>query len=292
MSQKIKILFPLDFSEHSDCAFPMAQYVAKTYDAEIIILHVLEAPTGPLRIISGFDEESARKKALQMIDEYIRVNGDPSILFNKVIKTGKPWKTIIDAAIELTVNAIVMGTHGATGINEVFVGTNAGRVIGHAPCPVFTVRVKEPVAKITKVLVPLDLSMETGEKMELSIEFAKNFSASLYVVGICESSDEETHKKMQKRVDLAVAHIKKNEVAVESNLMTVKGGVADQLINFAKGAGADLISIMTQQSQTNLRESWLGSEAAHVVNHSDIPVISIKPKREYRTTNFAPSHFG
>jgi nucleotide-binding universal stress UspA family protein len=292
MSQKIKILFPLDFSEHSDCAFPMAQYVAKTYDAEIIILHVLEAPTGPLRIISGFDEESARKKALQMIDEYIRVNGDPSILFNKVIKTGKPWKTIIEAAIELTVNAIVMGTHGATGINEVFVGTNAGRVIGHAPCPVFTVRVKEPVAKITKVLVPLDLSMETGEKMELSIEFAKNFSASLYVVGICESSDEETHKKMQKRVDLAVAHIKKNEVAVESNLMTVKGGVADQLINFAKGAGADLISIMTQQSQTNLRESWLGSEAAHVVNHSDIPVISIKPKREYRTTNFAPSHFG
>lgn len=292
MSQKIKILFPLDFSEHSDCAFPMAQYVAKTYDAEIIVLHVLEAPTGPLRMISGFDEEAARKKALQMIDEYLRVHGDPEILFNKVIKTGKPWKTIIDAAIELTVNAIVMGTHGATGINEVFVGTNAGRVISHAPCPVFTVRKKEANAKITKVLVPLDLTMETGEKMELSIEFAKNFNASLYVVGICENAEEETHKKMQKRVDLAVAHIKKNEVEVESNLMTVKGGVADQLINFAKGAGADLISIMTQQSQTNLRESWLGSEAVHVVNHSEIPVISIKPKREYRTANFAASHFG
>lgn len=292
MSQKIKILFPLDFSEHSDCAFPMAQFVAKTYDAEIILLHVLEAPTGPLRIISGFDEEAARRKALQMMDDYIRANGDDSIIFNKVIKTGKPWKTIIDASIELTVNAIVMGTHGASGMQEVFVGTNAGRVVSHAPCPVITVRVKDAKPTISKILVPLDLTMETGEKLELSIEFAKNFNASLYVLGIVESSDEETHKKMQKRVDLAVAHVKKNEVAVESNTLQVKGGVANQLINFAKGAGADLICIMTQQSQTSVKESWLGTEAVHVVNHSEIPVFAIKPKREYRQANFAASHFG
>lgn len=285
MSQKIKILFPLDFSEFSDCAFPMAQYVAKTYDAEIFLLHVLEAPTGPLRMISGFDEQGARKKALQMMEEYIRAYGDPSIIFTKMIKTGKPWKTIVDTANEFDVNAIVMGTHGSTGMSEVFVGTNAGRVIEHAPCPVFTLRDKQSNPSFKKILVPLDLSLETGEKLELSIEFAKNFNASLYVLGLVEGKDEESLKKMQKRIELATAHVKKHNVEVEANSLVIKGKVADQLITFGKGVGVDLIVIMTQQAHG-------GSEAVHVVNHSDIPVFAIKPKREYRSAQFAGSHFG
>ena len=291
MSQKIKILFPIDFSEHSDAAFPMAQYVAKTYDAEIYMVHVLEAPTGPLRIISGFDEQAARKKALQMMDEFIKAYGDDSIVYNKIIKVGKPWKTIVDAAIEMSVNAIVMGTHGSSGVQEVFVGTNAGRVIEHAPCPVITLHHKQEKPKFSKLIVPLDLTIETGEKMELSIEFAQNFGASIYILGLIDGKNAEDRQKMQKRIDLAVAHVKKHEIPVESGMLEAKAKVADQLITYAKGVGADLIVIMSQQMQTNLKEQILGTDAVHVVNHSDIPVFSIKPKREYRTAQFASAHF-
>jgi len=269
----------------------MAQYVAKTYDAEIYMVHVLEAPTGPLRIISGFDEQAARKKALQMMDEFIKAYGDDSIVYNKIIKVGKPWKTIVDAAIELSVNAIVMGTHGSSGVQEVFVGTNAGRVIEHAPCPVITLHHKQEKPKFSKLIVPLDLTIETGEKMELSIEFAQNFGASIYILGLIDGKNAEDRQKMQKRIDLAVAHVKKHEIPVESNMLEAKAKVADQLISYAKGVGADLIVIMSQQMQTNLKEQILGTDAVHVVNHSDIPVFSIKPKREYRTAQFASAHF-
>jgi nucleotide-binding universal stress UspA family protein len=144
MSQKIKVLFPTDFSENSDLAFPTAEYLAKIYDAEIFILHVLEPPAAALRLFSKFDEADARKEVNAVLDKFIKEKSDPSIVYNKLIKSGKPWKAIIEAATELSANIIIMGTHGAEGLEEIFAGTNAARVIKTAPCPVLTMKETRP----------------------------------------------------------------------------------------------------------------------------------------------------
>jgi nucleotide-binding universal stress UspA family protein len=293
MSQKIKVLFPIDFEDTSLKAYPTVEYLAKIYDAEIFLIHVLEPPAAAARLFSSFDEAEERKHINAQMDKFINEKGDPSIIYNKMIKVGKPWKCIIEAAHELTANIIIMGTHGASGFGEIFAGTNAARVISTAPCPVITLQVQQTKAGFSKILLPIDLTRETGEKLELGLEFAKNFSADLVVVSILQSKSERDKERLQNRMSKAVQHIKKHGVNVDSTMLVSKGDISKVVLDFAEEAGVDLIMIMTQQEgNTKLRSTFFGTDAVHVVNHSKIPVLSIKPKREYKSTSFSGSHFG
>lgn len=293
MSQKIKVLFPIDFEDTSLKAYPTVEYLAKIYDAEIFLIHVLEAPAAAARLFSSFDEAEERKHVNAQMDKFIKEKGNADIIYNKIIKVGKPWKCIIDAATELTANVIIMGTHGASGLGEIFAGTNAARVISTAPCPVITLQQQQVKPGFSKILLPIDLTRETGEKLELGVEFAKNYSADLVIVSILQSKNERDKERLQNRMNKAVQHIQKQGVKVDSTMLVSKGDISKVVLDFADESGVDLIMIMTQQeSVSNLRSTFFGTDSVHVVNHSKIPVLSIKPKREYKSANFSGSHFG
>jgi nucleotide-binding universal stress UspA family protein len=294
MSQKIKVLFPIDFEDASLKAYPTVEYLAKIYDAEIFLIHVLEPPAAAARLFSSFDEAEERKHANAQLDKFIKDKGNADIIYNKIIKVGgKPWKAIIEAATELTANVIIMGTHGASGLGEIFAGTNAARVISTAPCPVITLQLQQTKPGFSKILLPIDLTRETGEKLELGVEFAKNFSADLVVVSILQSKNERDKERLQNRMVKAVQHIKKQGVNVESTMLVSKGDISKVVLDFADECNADLIMIMTQQEKSGgLKSTFFGTDSVHVVNHSKIPVLSIKPKREYKSASFSGSHFG
>ena len=112
MSQKIKILFPIDFSDHTENAFSTALHLCQVYDAEMFMLHVLEAPSGAVKLFSSFDEGEARKKVNQMMDNFIKEHGDDAIIFNKMIKLGKPYRKILEAAnmVNCTTQCVLLCT--------------------------------------------------------------------------------------------------------------------------------------------------------------------------------------
>lgn len=288
--ERIKLLVPVDFSDLTEKVLPTAQYLARVYDAEVHLLHVLEVVSGPLKVFSNFDEDEARKKALELMDEVI-ANAEGGTDFRKIVKTGKPYRKILEAASEINANAIVMGTHGASGVRELMVGTNASRVIRAAKCPVMTMSAKPAHTGFKKILLPIDLSRETGEKLKLGIEFAQNFGAELVLLTMLVSSSEEAKKTMAKRMSMAIKFIKEHNVPVESVTLPAKSNRADQVIEYAHESGSDLICIMTQQ-ELEFKETLLGSHASHVVNHSDVPVFSIRPTKEYRDRQFSDAHFG
>ena len=290
MSQQVKIVFPIDFSQFSEIAFETAQYLAKVYEGELFILHVLEAPVGPARLLGGFNESDARKEATKMIEEYFAKHGDDSIPFTPVVKVGKAHRQIVKAATELNANAVVMGTHGASGFQELFAGSNASRVISHAPCPVITIRQEPDHLDYKKILVPLDLTRETGEKLKLSVEFAEVFGGELVVMSVLQNEDPEVKKRLNKRLKMAVDYVRKHNVMVSSSLIVSKDSLSETVTKYGEEIGADLIVIMTQQEKA-WRESILGTQATRVVNHSNIPVLSIKPSREYKESSFASPIF-
>ncbi|MFM2376892.1 MAG: hypothetical protein RLZZ165_1989 [Bacteroidota bacterium] len=292
MSQKIKLLFPIDFQDVSLMAYPTVDYLAKVYDAEIFLIYVLEPPAAAARLFSSFDEAEERKHINLQMDKFIAEKGNPHIVHHKIIKVGKPWKAIIEAANELAANAIIMGTHGAAGLGEIFVGTNASRVISTAPCPVFTLQTRQATPGFPKIMIPIDLTRETGEKLELGVEFAKNFSAELLIVSVLSSKSERDRERLNHRMAKAVAHVQRQGVKVESHLLIAMGDVSKAVLDYATEAGVDLVMIMTQQEgQKKLRATIFGTDSAQIVNHSKIPVISIKPKREYNSVSFAGAHF-
>lgn len=291
MSEKtVNLLVPVDFSGESKKALPVAQYLAGIYNAQITLVHILELPGGIAKLFSNVDEEGARKEVLDRLDTII--NEQPEgITYRKMIKVGRASAKIIEAAIELDANCIIMGTNGASGMQELISGSNTARVIKHAPCPVISLRHHQEEINFNKILLPIDLSRETGEKLKLGVEFAQNFNAELVLLTILEHNDDESKKRLNKRLKMALEHIRKHKVPVESTTLLKKGDISDLVINYGKECGADLIAIMTQQ-ELAFKETLLGSNASHVVNHSEIPVLSIRPEKEYKETKFESAIFG
>lgn len=238
-------------------AYPTVEYLANL-NTEIFLIHVLEAPAAAARLFSSFDEAKERKHVNAQMDKLIKEKGNADIIYNKIIKVGKPWKCIIDAATELTANVIIMGTHGASGLGEIFAGTNAARVISTAPCPVITLQQQQVKPGFGGLVLPIDLTRETGEKLELGVEFAKNYSADLVIVSILQSKNERDKERLQNRMNKAVQHIQKQGVKVDSTMLVSKGDISKVVLDFADESGVDLIMIMTQQeSVSNLRSTFL-----------------------------------
>ncbi|NWG02835.1 MAG: universal stress protein [Syntrophaceae bacterium] len=145
-----KILFCTDFSENSDWAFKYALNLARTYQAKLLILHVI--PPDPVylypdQLYAYLPEErieeyevSEKEKADRELNSYYiqRMNGfkDYKVIFKK----GVAFYEIIQTAREESIDLIVMGTHGRTGLDHILFGSTAEKVVRKSPYPVLTVR--------------------------------------------------------------------------------------------------------------------------------------------------------
>lgn len=143
-----KVLVPIDFSDYSKSALKYSITFAKQFNAELILIYVVEPviyppdfSMGQIAIPSVNTEwdERAREELNKLAKNEI-----PADLKSKtVIKTGKPFVEIIDTASEEDVDIIIIATHGHSGVEHILFGSTAEKVVRKAPCPVLTLR--EPI---------------------------------------------------------------------------------------------------------------------------------------------------
>jgi nucleotide-binding universal stress UspA family protein len=147
MSERVfyRIVAPTDFSSCAEEAWAMAQRLATAFAAEVVLVHVLvetprfsEGLTAPRRVREVYAE--ARNWVEREMDAWLDRARAAGIEARAVIRTGVPYREIVDAATDERADLIVMGTHGRGGINRALLGSVADRVIRLAPCPVLTVR--------------------------------------------------------------------------------------------------------------------------------------------------------
>ncbi len=143
-----KILVSLDGSRLAEKALPYARTLAQKFDAELILVRVLQ----PMIIMSDYgyvpfyqsqvlQEEADAKVYLSSIQKKFSNLG---LTIHIEILEGNPVaETIIDMARETAVDLIVMSTHGRSGLSQWVYGSVANKVLQHAPCPIFLVRAKE-----------------------------------------------------------------------------------------------------------------------------------------------------
>ncbi len=143
-----KILFPTDFMEGSAQAIPYAVDLAKKYGAKLHVIHVIHEVTRTTGLYVPhitFDElyksmEAEAEKEIQRVYlEELRGLGDVEYAVLK----GIPYEEIINYAEQNGMDMIVMGTHGRKGLDRLFFGSTAEKVVKGAKCPVLTVRSKE-----------------------------------------------------------------------------------------------------------------------------------------------------
>src|SRR5512133_1988517 len=140
-----KILIAIDFSENSEHAFEYAMTLAKQFQAELTILHVINEPVD----LRGFYvphisfeqlEKEIEEGAQKMMEQFCQARMGDFTNYQTAIVTGLPNEEIIRNAADTGASLIVLGTHGRTGLDHIIFGSTAERVVRSAACPVLTIR--------------------------------------------------------------------------------------------------------------------------------------------------------
>lgn len=277
-----KILVPTDFSARAMGALHYAAAMAKHSDAEIVLLHVVEHYEHNTDLNQVIDLTETLRKAIQ--DKLIEIKNENmdlwGIKISVEVASGKIYKQIYKTLQKQDIDLVVMGTHGSSGIDsfEKFIlGSNAYRIVRMAQCPVITVRHAKDEVSFKKIVLPLDTTKETKDKIASAIKIARVFGATIHLVGVTSRFEELRlgAEKLQNQLEDVAWSIQDAEVPVVSEYL--KGDNVVKAINkYAKQIDADLIMIMTAE-ESAIAEFALGSSARKIVTESHVPVMSIRP---------------
>jgi nucleotide-binding universal stress UspA family protein len=273
-----KILVPTDFSEQAENALKVAAQLARKYNGEIYLLHMIELPadmTNPVGETRSNDLPEAlffMKMAKKRFDELLSRPYLRDLKVHDTVEINKAFDGIMETSKKHDCDFIVMGSQGATGFKEMFIGSNTEKVVRTSEIPVLVIKNEHPDFKIDRFVFATSLE-ETGRKtLRKVVEFADLTGAKLYLLYVNTANEfvtsDETDKKLKKCLEgfdftNYEFHIY-NDDSVEQGIL-----------NFTKKIKADLMGIATH-GRKGLSHFFNGSISEDLVNHASSPVITFK----------------
>lgn len=286
-----KILVPTDFSEQSNIALEQSYNLAREYNAEITLLYVIEDGGMLAKLFSSEQHEDHRKNVQYQLDLLAAaVEKKSKITVNTLIAKGVIYEKIAEVAELINATMIIMGTNGGEGLKKRFIGSNALRVARESKIPVITIRGKHHRNGCKNIVLPLDLTKQTREKVSKAIELSRLFNgAAVRVVSVLFTTDEFLVNRLTRQLGQVKAFLEKEGVDCTAEIIkSIKSNetLAQNILEYATQVDGDLIMIMTQQ-EVDFTKYFIGSAAQEIIHHSTIPVMSITPIERKDTTLFA-----
>ncbi|MDO7135350.1 universal stress protein [Algibacter lectus] len=274
-----KIIVPVDFSEHSEYALKTAAKLAKKHDAEVLALHMLEMSTEALSVSDELLGQKAvffMKLAEKKFNDFLDKDYLEGVKITPIIKHLKVFSEVNDVAKQHDADIIVMGSHGANGFEEMFVGSNTERVVRSSEIPVLVV--KSNVANINFDVIALacDFSEESIDSYHHTMEMFQDIVSKIYLVHV--NLPNEKFSSTAQLEKMAVNFFTKADKHLRSleNVRYVSDyTVDDGIVNFSNKNNVDLI-VMPTHGRKGLARFFKGSVGEEVVNHSPIPVLTLK----------------
>jgi nucleotide-binding universal stress UspA family protein len=271
-----RILIPIDFSEYSMEALKVGAKIARTYNYEIILLHILELPHKTSDIFGAGssipeimfykDQMINKLESLIDVDPLKGLNVFTAFEFEKVADA------VIDVSIKNNIDLIVMGSKGSSGFEELFVGSNTEKVVRLSKAPVLVIKKTDKEFKTQNFVFASNFSEETKEPFKKMLEFAKLFQSKLFLVTICTPYNFKPTHIAEKIIQDFVADFTIDNYSIHIyNDTNVENGI----LNFAKTVDADLIGLSTH-SRTGLAQFLNGSISEDITNHAIRPLITFK----------------
>ncbi|OGW36265.1 MAG: hypothetical protein A2Y97_07460 [Nitrospirae bacterium RBG_13_39_12] len=134
------IIFATDGSKYSEAATSKAIDFAKSYGSELIVISVVDVTDEFVARAPGALEDLV-KKAKIIVDDVKKKATSDGVKAEGIVREGEAYKSIVNIAKKQKANAVIMGSHGRTGLKRLLMGSVTERVIGHSPCPVLVVKI-------------------------------------------------------------------------------------------------------------------------------------------------------
>lgn len=272
-----KIIVGMDFSKGALNALDYAIDVASSTSAEITLLWV--EPSGLEKPIPGQKNEvrhEAKLDLLSLVDDFKIKRPNLKLGFKQ--KRGKIFQELAFLVTSLKADLVIIGTHGIGGFEEFWVGSNAFKIISYCPCPVISVRTDYSIGgRIRKIILPIDNSSDTTQKVPMAAKLAKSFDAEIKILGIYDSDLISIRKKTDRYLLKTEKYLEKNGVKYDLHRCT-SNNISSSLVKYAENEDADLMVIMTDQNKAT-SDIIMGRRAQQIINQSTIPVLSVKPDK-------------
>ncbi len=277
------ILVPIDFSSRSYAALKTAADIAHQCDGKITLLHIIDVPESQeleyrkaLDILDDDGETSKREMPLILFTmketkRQLREAREkyPKITFIEKVVFDRVHRQIYSVVEESDVDLIAMGSSGASGLGEVFIGSNTQKVIRNANCPVLVIKDDEGNFNPRNIVFASDFSETGGRAAELFPIFKTLYGSTIHFLNIVTPSTFEATPTTQKRIREFGKQTNLEDYTINIfNYYTEEEGI----LTFAEENKADMIMLGTH-GRKGFSRFMMGSIAENVANHSQIPVF-------------------
>lgn len=250
-----KILIGYDNSRASQVALDKALQTCRAFGSELFVVNV-KTP----KSTQGNFSDIVNEKALRY-----------GVKINYMEKRGNVSKEIASSERDIGADLIFMGSHGKKGFQPYWVGSNTGRVVSASSCPVIAVQEDAVDMNFKDIILPLDDSMETRQKVPYAVIFAKAFGAMIHIFAVSKDKSDETKRRIEAYTRQTELYF--DERNVQYTIELRQGlNVPQACIDYGVEKKAGLIMMMTG---TDGGGWFMGTYAQQLINHSTIPICAI-----------------
>ena len=270
-----RILVPTDFSSQAENALKVAVEIATKHDSEIYLLHSLDMPSQ----IRGIQNNASMPESLYFIklaeksfETLLEKDYLGPIEIHEAIGHDEIYNDVNRTVEEKSIDLIVMGSHGANGFKELFIGSNTEKVVRTSKVPVLVIKNEHEKLEINDFVFATDFGEESRWSFNEAQKFAKAVNAKMHLLYV---NTPAGFKTSEDAIDLMQNFVKgmgaENYTLNIHNAFSVEKGI----LQFTKMKNAQLIGMSTH-GRKGLSHFFNGSISEDLVNHANMPVITFK----------------
>ncbi len=274
------ILVPIDFSNYSEYALEVAAKIARRHEASIVALHMMGLSQA---ILTKDDSQEVleamyyMKLADKRFQEFLDRDYLKGLEVQTTVQNYKLFHEIDSVAEEFNADLIVMGSHGSSGLLEVFVGSNTEKVVRNSEIPVLVVKNRMGEEPMNKVVFANNFDKENVRSFRKAKKLFDQLDVDMQLVYINTPGDgfRSTHEMEEKVADFFIEAGVDGEYSNADVKYYSAYSIEEGIFTYSNKVNADLIAIPTH-GRKGLAHFFSGSISEDLVNHSDLPVITFK----------------
>ncbi len=274
-----KILVPVDFSEKSEDALRIAAKICKRNGAEIHVIHLIDLPSNEIDLVGGpgLGQGPYAIELMEYVHDRFDVFLDKDFLNGITVYEhvlfNKPFEGISSFANESKADMIVIGSHGTSGLDSIFVGSNTEKVVRSSKIPVLVVKASPDDFKVENFVIASKFEGKYMREFDKIMKFARIYNPKIHLLRVNTISNFLSTRELEENMN---AFMKKAKLEEEVSVnfyddYTVQEGI----FHFADKVDADLIGLATRGRQ-GLMHFFSDSVAESVVNKAKTNILTIK----------------
>ncbi|MCC7317916.1 MAG: universal stress protein [Bacteroidales bacterium] len=268
------LLVAFDFSKNALRTLEYALMMANKTGADLSLVWVdsSNTPDSVLNI-----DQDLRIETKKLFEEILPLY-EPQLKqgkINVILRKGKVYSEVAFVARMIEADIVFAGTHGVSGFEQYWIGSNAYRIVTYSPCPVITLRGDFEISdSIKNILLPIDSTPETKQKLPFAAQLASVFDATIHLAVLYNSPISVIRNRIKSYTDEAVKLLQQQNIAFVVEELEAEN-IVSCLLNYAESSSADMVVSMTEQGGTS-GGMFLGPYAQQLINNSFIPVLSLQ----------------